>query len=76
MGEASADWLSEVLALVDLARGDADAQSDLARGLESFYAHDRAKKYLKDQLSKESEFDQLLSDAESLVAEYLLGDLN
>lgn len=69
------DFLSEVLALVDDARDDADAQSELAEGLDVFYAHDRARTYLKDALPTGGEFDRLLTEAETLIAEYLAGDL-
>ena len=69
------DFLSEVLAIVDGARGNPLAQSELAKGLDGFYAHDRARKYLKDELPTGGEFEQLLSEAETLIAEYLLGDL-
>ena len=69
------DFLSEVLALVDAAQGDPVAQSELAEGLDAFYAHDRARKYLKDARPAGGEFERLLGDAEALIAEYLVGDI-
>jgi len=65
------DFLSEVLALVDAARGDPVAQSELAAGLDAFYAHDRARKYLKDARPTGDDFARLLTEAETLIAEYL-----
>jgi DNA repair exonuclease SbcCD nuclease subunit len=69
------DFLSEVLALVDGARGDPAAQNELAEGLDVFYANDRARKYLKDELPTGGEFERLLTEAETLIAEFLAGDL-
>jgi len=69
------DFLSEVLALVDLARVDPGLQSELGDGLEAFYGHNQARKYLKDARPSEDEFGQLLSEAETLIAGYLAGDL-
>lgn len=69
------DFLSEVLALVDAARHDPAAQAGLTAGLDLFYAHDRARKYLKDALPTGDDFVRLLAEAETLIAEHLLGDL-
>jgi len=67
------DFLSEVLEAVDAARGDPLAQSELGAGLEAFYGHGQARKYLKDALPMGAEFDRLLSDAEAQIEEYLTG---
>ena len=68
------DFLSEVLAVVDTAREDSSAQSKLVEGLDVFYAHDRARKYLKEAFPTGAEFDRLLTEAETLIADYLAGD--
>jgi DNA repair exonuclease SbcCD nuclease subunit len=67
------DFLSEVLEAVDAARGDPVAQSELAEGLDVFYAHDRARKYLKDARPAGDEFDRLLTEAETRIADLLGG---
>lgn len=69
------DFLSEVLALVDSAREDPGLQSELAEGLDPFYNHNQARKYLKDARPSGDEFGQLLTEAETLIAGYLAGDL-
>lgn len=68
------DFLSEVLTIVDAARGDPDLRTELTACIDALYGHAGARKYLKDRVPEGEDLDELIADAELRIAEYLAGD--
>ena len=68
------DFLAEVLQTVDRARSDAELKGRLLAGLPELFGHSTYRRYLREAAPTEAELAALISRAEELAADLLIGD--
>ncbi len=68
------DFVGDLLRLVDGLAGDDDALLDLQSELVDLFRHARAGRFLRDELPSQAEMRTLLSAAEGIAVDLLIGD--